>query len=572
MTTILGINGDTASQPRKGSHDSGACLISDRNVLAAANEERFSRTKQDASYPFRSIEYVLNEGGATPEIAALTWLPPRQQRPMLDRLYRHLWEASRSYPPLRTFYWKQQWPRWARLLRPRSRTLPDYLAGLPIQIVEHHFAHAASAYFCSPFADQRTLVITLDGQGDFAAGSVWIGEKGRLDCIEYYDALNSIGHIYAAFTGFLGFTPNRHEGKIVGLAAYGNPEPLLGRLLDNTRLGNWDRLLSPELIHLGLRPSSQAGEAICKRLCEGLSREDISAGLQSWAETVATSLVSELCRKHDCRMVAAAGGVFANVKLNQRLLELEEVDNIYIHPNMGDGGLGVGAALAVQSLNGQSMQPQLMKSCYLGPDIGDPEAGGALKEAGLCYRQADNLPEAVAGLLADGRVVARAAGRMEYGPRALGNRSILAGCGDPSINQWLNDRLQRTEFMPFAPIIMEEYAKDYFPAWKPEHVAARFMTITYDASELAKKNIPAAIHVDGTARPQVLRRGDNPDMYAILEAYHQKTGIPALINTSFNMHEEPIVCSARDAVRAFQLGHLDALICGPYLTISGEQA
>jgi carbamoyltransferase len=569
---IIGINGDSAHAPERGSHDSGACLLENGRVLAASNEERFSRIKQDVQYPFRAIEHALEYvGPRSVSSAALSWLSPLQQKPMLDRLFRHLKRVANDSPELKRFYWKQQSARWARLLRIRRRTLPEKIAHCPIEICEHHHAHAASAYYCAPFGDARMLVLTLDGQGDFAAGSAWIGEKGTLTHIEHYDALNSIGHIYAAFTGHLGFTPNRHEGKIVGLAAHGDPTTLCERLLAKTRLGDWHNMLDADLVLLVLRPNSDEGKAAMARLCDGLSREAIAAGIQTWAEQVATAMVRDLCRRHDCSLLALAGGVFANVKLNQRILELDEVENLYIHPNMGDGGLAVGAALVAYAAANNGMTPQFLDTCYLGPDISDEAADAALADAGIKGEVPADMAARAAELLASGKVVARAAGRMEYGPRALGNRTLFASCSDPSINKWLNDRLQRTEFMPFAPIIMEEYAAEYFPAWKPEHVAARFMTITYDASEIAKKNIPAAIHVDGTARPQVLREADNPEVYAMLKAFHAKTGVPALINTSFNMHEEPIVCNAADAVRAFTLGNIDALIVGNRLTL-GESA
>lgn len=567
---IIGINGDTAHAPKRGSHDSGAALLVDGEIVAAANEERFSRIKQDDRYPFAAIAHVL-AGSAKPELASLSWLSPRQQKPMLDRLFAHLYEESVNHPPLRRLYWKQQHSRWGRLLRCPKRTLPSELSGLNKEIHEHHLAHAASAYYCSPYENERTLVLTLDGQGDFAAGSLWLGEKGKLTPIEHYDALNSIGHLYAAFTGHLGFTPNRHEGKIVGLAAHGNPDLLCQRLLAHTRLGSWDRLFDAELILLTIRHWSEEGKAILARLTTGLSREDVAAGIQSFTEVVVTHLVAEKCRQHNCHLVAAAGGVFANVKMNQRIMELPEVENLYIHPNMGDGGLAAGAALASFAAARGGMTPKLLSTCYLGPDISDSDAAAAFAAVGLVAEKPENLAAAAADLLAAGKVVARAAGKMEYGPRALGNRTLFAACSDPAINKWLNDRLQRTEFMPFAPIVMEEYAAAYFPAWKPEHIAARFMTVTYDASHLAKEHIPAAIHIDGTARPQVLRREDNPEVYAILEAFHARTGVAALINTSFNMHEEPIVCSASDAVRAWQLGHLDALICGNLLC-TGEKA
>lgn len=175
------------------------------------------------------------------------------------------------------------------------------------------------------------------------------------------------------------------------------------------------------------------------------------------------------------------------------------------------------------------------------------------------------MAQAVGRLLADGKVVARADGQMEYGPRALGNRTVMAPCHDPSINLWLNKKFARTEFMPFAPVILQEHAKEYFPDWNEDQIAARFMTITYDVSDVAKKNIPAAVHVDGTARPQVIRREDNPDYYDILREYHAITGVASVINTSFNMHEEPIVRTAEEAIRAFQVAELDALVLGPFL-------
>jgi len=263
--------------------------------------------------------------------------------------------------------------------------------------------------------------------------------------------------------------------------------------------------------------------------------------------------------------LALAGGVFANVKLNQRLLALPDIDNVYIHPNMGDGGLATGAAYEVYARLHNGLMPRFQHHVDLGTDITRDTALAALQKAGLNYSEPENLSYQVARLLAQGKVVARAAGKMEYGPRALGNRTVMAACQDKSINQWLNQKFDRTEFMPFAPVIIEEQALAYFPDWQEDHIAARFMTITYDASELAQRNIPAAIHVDNTARPQVIRREDNPDYYDIVNDYYQLTGVASVINTSFNMHEEPIVRTADEAILAFQAAQLDALILGPFL-------
>ncbi len=214
--------------------------------------------------------------------------------------------------------------------------------------------------------------------------------------------------------------------------------------------------------------------------------------------------------------LALAGGVFSNVKLNQLILALPEVENIYVHPNMGDGGLATGAAFEVYSRLNHGLEPQFNQQVYLGTEINRDNALAAIEKQGLAYDEPENLALTVAKLMADGKVIARADGKMEYGPRALGNRTVMAACNDPTINDWLNKKFARTEFMPFAPVILQEHAKTYFPEWKEDHITARFMTLTYNVSDIAKKNIPAAVHIDNTARPQVLRRGEKPEFYAII--------------------------------------------------------
>jgi carbamoyltransferase len=231
---------------------------------------------------------------------------------------------------------------------------------------------------------------------------------------------------------------------------------------------------------------------------------------------------------------------------------------------MGDGGLATGAAFEVYSRLKGGLRPELAP-VYLGTEINRDNALQALQKLGVAFDEPENLAQEVGRLLADGKVVARADGQMEYGPRALGNRTVMAPCHDPSINQWLNKKFARTEFMPFAPVILQEHAKEYFPSWDEDQIAARFMTLTCDASDVAKQAIPAAVHVDGTARPQVIRREDNPGYYDILREYHAITGVASVINTSFNMHEEPIVRTAEDAIRAYQAAELDALVLGPFL-------
>jgi len=553
---ILGINGNRRE------HNSAASILIDGRLIASVEEERMSRIKCDNAYPAGAIAEVLAIAGIRAEdvdAVALANLSRWDQKPALDRLFKRVAQLARQEPELKKFYWKRQFERYVRVLRPRRK--PDGVLGSkPMQTVEHHQAHAASAYYASPFGDERVGVITLDGAGDFSWGSVWVGEHGKLREVLHLPYLNSIGLLYSSVTEYLGFIGGRHEGKVLGLAAFGNPEPFLSRLLAHTNASDWNALFDAKLARVTLR----SGSEVLKALCEGLSREDIAAGVQAYTEKMICAWVRELVGELKVGKLALAGGVFSNVKLNQRILALPGVENIYVHPNMGDGGLASGAAFEVYSRLKGGLRPELAP-VYLGTEINRENALQALQKAGVGYEEPENLAQIVGRLLADGKVVARADGKMEYGPRALGNRTVMAPCHDPSINQWLNRKFARTEFMPFAPVILQEHAKEYFSDWKEEQITARFMTITYDASEIARKNIPAAVHVDGTARPQVIRREDNPGYYDILREYHVITGVPSVINTSFNMHEEPIVRTAEEAIAAFQAAGLDALILGPFL-------
>jgi carbamoyltransferase len=557
---ILGINGGTRQ------HNSGASVLIDGRLVSSVEEERISRIKNDNGYPHRAIAEALSIAGITVEdvdVVAMPNLSVWNQKPMRDNILKHDARLAKVEPIIKKCYWKHRIEWYTRLLRPRLKP-PGILAQKPAQIIEHHLSHAASAYYASPFGNERVGVITLDGAGDYSWGSVWVGENGKLQQILYLPYLYSIGLLYASVTNYLGFIAGRHEGKVLGLAAFGNPEPLLSRLLAHTNMKDWESLFDARLARVPLRPFSKIGVTVISELCEGLSREDVAAGLQAYTEKVISAWVQEQVVKLKVSKLAVAGGVFSNVKLNQRILALPGVEDVYVHQNMGDGGLATGAAFEVHARLNNGLRPELAP-VYLGTEINRENALLALQKLGVTFDEPQNLAQAVGRLLADGKVVARAAGKMEYGPRALGNRTVMAPCHDPSINQWLNKKFARTEFMPFAPVILQEHAKEYFPDWREDHIAARFMTITYDASDIAKKNIPAAVHIDGTARPQVIRREDNPEYYDILREYHAITGVASVINTSFNMHEEPIVRTAEEAIVAFQAAGLDALVLGPFL-------
>ncbi|MCH7615490.1 MAG: carbamoyltransferase, partial [Nitrospinae bacterium] len=290
---------------------------------------------------------------------------------------------------------------------------------------------------------------------------------------------------------------------------------------------------------------------------------DVAAAYQAVLESVAVNYVQHYVQQTGIDTVVLAGGVIANVKVNQRIFEIPGVTRIFIYPNMGDGGCGTGAAfLASRKYLGKRDPYQTV---YFGPDYSEEEILSALNSAGLLFERYESIEPLIAKLIHEGNVVARFNGRMEYGPRALGNRSILYHASEPEVNQWLNQRLGRTEFMPFAPATLFEERHRCYRNIDGAEGAAQFMTITFNCTDFMKETCPAAVHVDGTARPQLVRRETSSSYYQVLQEYFKLSGIPSIINTSFNMHEEPIVNSPGDAIRAFLQGNLDFLAIGKFM-------
>jgi carbamoyltransferase len=422
---------------------------------------------------------------------------------------------------------------------------------------DHHLAHSAAAYFASGL--ERALIVTLDGYGSGLAGSVCAGEGTRIRRIHKLEYPHSLGTFYESVTSSLGFKPSRHEGKIVGLAAYGDPEILL-----DTLLSRFDQ----EPGNFRIRESNNV--YFSRYLATLFPKIDVAAAYQRALEVVAANYVRHHVQQTGIDGVVFAGGVAANVKLNQRIFEIPEVNHIFIYPNMGDGGCGTGAAFLAHRENIQNREAY--QNVYFGPAYNDETIVQELQTAGLAFEQITPIEPKIARLIHEGKVVARFNGRMEYGPRALGNRSILYRATEPEVNQWLNQRLGRTEFMPFAPAtLFEERHRCYGNMDGAEH-AAQFMTITFNCTDFMQRNCPAAVHVDGTARPQLIREESNPSFYRIVREYYQLSGIPSVINTSFNMHEEPIVNSPGDAIRAFLQGNLDYLAIGNLLVRHPAQA
>jgi carbamoyltransferase len=504
------------------------------------------------------IDVVATHGKAPPH-------PSRDPFEEKDRIIRgaDLDEATRDRQ-LRSL-----WARFEHETEVLGVRTPGYLKqlaqlGRPLRVYEHHKAHAASAYYGSGW--DKALVLTADGWGEDGSSTLWSAADGEMTLLGRSHTFDSLGYFYGSITKSLGFIPHRHEGKVLGLAAYCDAPRSFGTIR---------RMIDYDASARGFRGRMENGIYLPRfenpaltRLSSEFPREDIAASAQIALEEVVTALVKDQGSR--AAKLCVAGGIFANVKLNQRLGELNNVEEIFVFPNMGDGGLSVGAAwLAHRELS--SRNPGRFGSPYLGPAPIRREVEDALASSGLRYRREQNVHAAIAELLASGHVVARFHGAMEYGPRALGHRSILYHAQDPSVNQWLNERLHRSEFMPFAPVTLAFEAGRFYRDVHKAPTPAKYMAITFDCTEEMKAQSPAAVHIDGTARPQLVSPDDNPDLHDILVAYRGKTGLCSLINTSFNMHEEPIVCSVDDAVRAFRAGGLSHLAIGDFI-VEGEDA
>ncbi len=565
---------------------SGAALVRDGVTVAAVNEERLSRLKMAYGFPRMSIREVIRLAGIRPndiDIVAVATinnylhdsLKPWDGWFQQDKgfIRNAVFSAASTFgsladrvPGLESLYYATRWPIFAARRRGIRRIFRDeFGVSAAVRFINHHLAHATSALFTSGY--DRATVVTMDGGGDGDSGHVYLGVGQRLTRIARTSAFNSLGNYYAYVTHICGYKAQKHEGKITGLAAHGSP--VYRDLLNDMITFQDGRIINRAGVIFG-----GALKELRKRLPDGWTKEDLSASIQTHSEELAVKYVSHHLQSEGGGNVALAGGIFANVRINQEIHEIPGVKQAFIHPGMTDGGLSVGAALALCQMDESTghapmrRENEVIRHVYLGASYSDQEIRDALRRAEVPFEEPACIEKDVARLLAEGFVVARFDGAMEYGPRALGNRSILYQPSDRSVNDWLNDRLKRTEFMPFAPATLIERAERCYQNPAGAIDAARFMTITYDCTDEMKKTCQGVVHLDGTARPQLVDRRDNPSFYRIIEEFEALTGVPSVINTSFNMHEEPIVCSPVDAIRAFKLGHLDYLAIGKYLAKS----
>ncbi len=543
--------------------------------MFAANEERFSRKKLHFGFPHLSLASLFETTGIKPadidrvsvgfkamvETADYPIYSDIDDSKLFQKIFARVTRLLGPLTSTRPFVKASQFA--LGVLSKNKQALQADLekAGIkaPVEYVDHHRSHAASAYYTSGFTD--ALVITADGGGDGLAGSIYIGKGGTLEMVNEWPRVHSAGNFWFLITNLCGFDPIRHGGKITGLAAY---EPC-----EDTY-----KILSEFYGHDPARPSflnkkhilfGDAYHALAKAL-EGYSIYQISYGAQKVLEESICGVVRKAVEKTGLRKLALAGGTFANVRLNQIILEMDCVDEIFIHPHMGDGGVTVGSALDVSARH-KPMLPSAIDDVFWGNATDEQTIIESLADYPVEYERLDDPAPVIGACLADKKIVGLFNGRMEYGPRSLGHRSIIAEPTDPTMMDWLNKRLERTEFMPFAPIIIEEDAPDYFENFERGQLAAKFMTLCFDCTEHGKKMAPGIVHKDGSARPQTVNASENLYVYKALQEYKKLTGLSLGINTSFNKHEEPIVCHPRDAIDELVRGGVDVLFIENYRVV-----
>jgi carbamoyltransferase len=535
-------------------------LFKDTQILFSVAEERLSRVKYKGGFPIKSLQMALDKYGLSLKDIGLIICGNKYH--FLPRI---LWDKFPSYEhsflgtaqKISVYYqhalFKNKFLR--NSVESFNKLMLKNKFNKPVALTKHHTAHAYSAYLTSGF--NRAVTITTDNFGDGLSCAVFTCENGICRFLYGSSALQSPGQFYGEIAQTLGFHPLL-AGKMTGLAGYGNPQVAydLMKGLFSLRKDKKDFKL-PALI------CKFPGQGIYRKLRK-YKKEDIAAAAQRLFEEVMLDYVLEAVKNTGTSSLALAGGVFGNVRLNQKISELKEIKEIFIHPGMSDQGISLGVGLKYLAEN-LGLKPFKLKNVYWGAGYSNEEIRESLEKTRLGYRYIENIESTVAKLLSEGKTVARFNGRMEYGPRALGNRSILYQTTDPKVNDWLNKKLNRAEFMPFAPVTLEEYMEKCYKNAEKVKYNMKFMTISIYCTEWMKKISPAVVHVDGTARPQIINEDDNPSYYNILKEYHRITGIPSLINTSFNMHEEPIVSSPDDAIRAFRAAQLDYLAIGDYL-------
>jgi carbamoyltransferase len=577
-------------------HDSAAALVVDGRVVAAAQEERFTRKKHDSRFPHQALAYCLDEGGI--KLGEVDYVA-FYDKPFLK--FERLLETYLAFAPRGFRSFRMAIPLWLKeklfqkqLLRDELRTFdPNFDWESKLLFTEHHQSHAASAFFPSLF--EEAVILTMDGVGEWATASVALGRGNHLEMRKELHFPHSLGLLYSAFTYYTGFKVNSGEYKVMGLAPYGEPKfanLIFDKLIDLKPDGTFRLDQSYFDYCTGLRMTNDKFDALfggpARKPAELLNQRhmDLAASIQAVTEEVVLRLTRSIAAETGAENLCLAGGVALNCVANGKVLRDGKFQRIWIQPAAGDAGGALGAALAAYHLykgHPRRLDNQLdgMNGAYLGPGYDDDECARRLEQAGACFARLDNdqAIERAASDLAEGKALGWFQGRMEFGPRALGNRSIIADARSPFMQSALNLKIKyRESFRPFAPAVLRENLSDWFEL----DVESPYMLLVADVVEhrrrgmtaeqqalfgidklnVPRSEIPAVTHVDYSARIQTVHAETNPRFHALLSAFKRRTGCPVVVNTSFNVRGEPIVRTPEEAFRCFMGTELDVLAVG----------
>ncbi len=598
MTSILGISAFY--------HDSAAALIIDGKIISAAQEERFSRKKHDARYPYNAVQFVLNHSNLKlNEIDHIVFF----EKPFLK--FERLLETYLAFAPKGFTSFSMSMPIWLREKLFQKKFLFDKLKQHDknfkninkIYFSEHHYSHAASAFYPSPF--KESVILTLDGVGEWATTTVAVGKENQINMLKEIHFPHSIGLLYSAFTYYTGFKVNSGEYKVMGLAPYGQPkykDLIIKELIDLKDDGSFRLNMKYFNYATGLTMTNDKFSKLFGKKVRDPEKElltqfhmDIAASIQAVTEEIVLRLATSISRETKIKNLCMAGGVALNCVANGKILKKNVFENIWLQPAAGDAGGSLGAALAFwhQELGNKrkiASSGDGMRGSYLGPSFEDDEVENILKALGAKYEKynEDNLINTIADKLKNEKTIGWFQGRMEFGPRALGARSIIADPRSDKMQKELNLKVKfRESFRPFAPSILKEDVNDWFDL----NIDSPYMLLVADVKKgiqipmsekdqklfgidklnIKRSSIPAVTHVDYSARIQTVHKETNPKYHKLLKKFKEITGCPLLVNTSFNVRGEPIVCSIEDSFRCFMGTNLDILVCENFVLYKEKQ-
>jgi carbamoyltransferase len=544
-------------------HDSSACLVRDGELVFAVAEERISRAKHDARFPENAIRACLNFARVKAEQldeVCFGWQPA-------GAAFRHDLKcyASGKMPATylnglnSTLHFMSMWHQESGAKR---FTQIFGATKARMRFVDHHLAHALSAYSFSGFDD--AAVVVMDGRGAWEATSIWHGRDGRLEHVLTIPFPDSVGYFYSEFTEYLGFQRNSDEWKVMGLAPYGKPGVDLRAFIEAEAIPY--KVNARKLVANGTAPFAEMVRLFGpRRIPESEIEErhkDVAYAVQDACEIAMMSVVKMAIEKTKSRNVCLAGGVALNSKANGKIVASGLVDKFFVQPAASDDGVALGAALAPYLDGGGCLPMKAMRHAYLGPEFDDEAIESALKTYKLKYARLNDVAATAAELLSNGKILGWFQGRMEFGPRALGSRSILADPRDPEMNAKVNNAVKFREWWrPFAPSMKKEAAGEFLESASD----SPFMILTAQVRPEKRAVIPSVTHVDGSARPQTVEKEVNPLYWRLIDEFGKRTGVPVIMNTSFNLRGEAIVHTPTDAIRTFFSSGMDALVIGSFL-------